>query len=106
MLKNAPNPALSSQRIKEIRDVVRVPLVLHGGSGIADADFVNAIAAGVSMIHISTELRRAYREGLEAGLMAHSNEMAPYTYMKEASERVEDVVMQRIRLFSRSGRYL
>ena len=42
-----------------------VPLVLHGGSGLCDEDFTNAIKAGISIIHINTEIRVAYDEALK-----------------------------------------
>ncbi|MBI4193191.1 MAG: class II fructose-bisphosphate aldolase, partial [Candidatus Colwellbacteria bacterium] len=59
MLVNAPNPQLHIQLIAEIREASGVPLVLHGGSGIRDGDFTEAIQAGVSVIHVNTELRHA-----------------------------------------------
>ncbi|HOX91119.1 MAG TPA: class II fructose-bisphosphate aldolase, partial [Candidatus Paceibacterota bacterium] len=62
------NPKLDIGRIKQVREACGIPLVLHGGSGISDEDFKNAIEAGISIIHISTELRVAYREALEKEL--------------------------------------
>ena len=59
------NPKLNIERIKQIREVCGVPLVLHGGSGISDEDFKEAIRAGISIIHINTEIRVAYKEALE-----------------------------------------
>lgn len=100
MLKNAPNPRLNISRIQEIRAAVGVPLVLHGGSGISDEDFTAAIAAGISTIHINTEIRRAYREGLEESLKNNPDEIAPYKYLKPAADAVEHVVNNRLRLFN------
>ena len=59
------NPHIDEELVKKIREVAGVPLVLHGGSGISDVDFANAIRAGVSIVHISTEIRIAYKEALE-----------------------------------------
>ena len=53
------------KRIKELREAGGVPMVLHGGSGISDEDFVKAIEAGMSVIHISTEIRVAYENGIK-----------------------------------------
>lgn len=94
------NPKLEIKRIKEIRESCGVPLVLHGGSGIADVDFTNAIKAGVSIIHINTEIRVAYKEALEKYLKENPNEVAPYKILKPAVEAIEEVVYNRLKLFN------
>ncbi len=76
------NPKLNIERIKEIRKTCGIPLVLHGGSGISDEDFINAIKAGISIIHINTEIRIAYKEALEKYLKENSNEITPYKRLK------------------------
>src|SRR3989338_4266346 len=64
MLSGGVDPSLNISRIKEISNAVGVPLVLHGGSGNSSDDFMKALGAGVSVIHINTELRVAYRKAL------------------------------------------
>ena len=59
------NPKINIERVKAIREATGVPLVLHGGSGITDEEFRQAIIAGISIIHINTELRLAHRQGLQ-----------------------------------------
>lgn len=100
MLKNMPDPKLNIGRIKEIADVSGVPLVLHGGSGNSDEDFVEAIKAGIRIIHINTEIRVAWRKGLEGGLRANPGEIAPYKILLPALESVKEVVKKRLKLFS------
>lgn len=94
------NPKLDIERIKEVRNACGVPMVLHGGSGISDDDFVNAIQAGVSVIHINTEIRVAYREAVEKFLKENPNEVAPYKFLKTGVEAIERVVEKRLKLFS------
>lgn len=100
MLKAGKNPALDISRIVEIKKTAHAPIVLHGGSGISDEDFRNAIEAGVSIIHINTELRVAYRRALELNLEENRDEVAPYKYMKGVVKAIQDVVEKRLRLFS------
>ena len=100
MLKHAKNPRLNIERVKEIREATGVPLVLHGGSGISDEDFTAAIKAGISTIHINTEIRLAYRDALRASLSDNPDEIAPYKYLKPAQEAVEKIVGGRLRLFN------
>ncbi len=100
MLKGG-NPNLDIDRIREIKDKANIPLVLHGGSGISDEDFIKAIDAGVSIIHISTEIRIAYKEAILESLNNNPNELAPYKYLNNAIEKISDVVEKRIRLFNK-----
>lgn len=97
------NPRLDIERIREIKEACEIPLVLHGGSGIADEDFTNAIKAGISVIHINTEIRVAYKNGLEEALKEEPNEIAPYKYLKKSVEEVEKVVYNRLKLFNHLG---
>lgn len=101
MLKGANNPALNIERIKELREAGGVPMVLHGGSGITDKDFVKAIDAGIASIHISTEVRVAYKNGIKIGLQENPDDIAPYRYMKEAVHHIEKVIEKRLKLFSK-----
>ena len=100
MLKHAKNPELSIDRIREIREQAGVPLVLHGGSGISDEDFRKAIEAGISTVHINTEIRLAFRTTLEKELEEKKDEIAPYKYLKRPREAMEEVIKNRLKLFS------
>jgi len=94
------NPRLDIQRIKDIKEACGIPLVLHGGSGISDQDFKDAIKAGISMIHINTEIRVAYKEALEKYLKENLNEITPYKFLQPAVDAIDEVVTNRLKLFS------
>lgn len=100
MFKNTPNPNLNIERIREIKNSAGVPLVLHGGSGITDKDLVSAVKAGVTIVHISTELRLAWREGIEQTLREKPYELAPYNLLSGAASNIEKVVIEHLKLFS------
>jgi fructose/tagatose bisphosphate aldolase len=74
--------------------------VLHGGSGLRDEDFINAIKGGVSIIHISTELRLAYDEALKKSLLDNPSETTPYKILEPAVLAIEKVVEERLKLFN------
>lgn len=101
MYANAPDPALDIARIREIKKAVKIPLVLHGASGNTDDDLRAAIDAGVSIIHISTELRVAWRKGLEEALKGKPEEVAPYKLMAGALAEMEKVVEEKLKLFNK-----
>ncbi len=100
MLKHSKDPHLDIPRVKAIREASGVPLVLHGGSGTPDEDFVAAIKAGVSMVHISTELRVAFRDAVKLSLQENPDEVAPYKIMRDAVLAIESAVSPRLKLFN------
>ena len=72
--------------------------MLHGGSGSTNDDFLAVIDAGISLIHISSELRNAYRTAIVESLHT-STDLAPYKYLKPGYEAVKAVAKDRIKLF-------
>jgi fructose-bisphosphate aldolase class II len=94
---------LAIDRIREIKSAAHVPLTLHGGSGTADEDLKQAIRAGINVVHINTELRLAWKRGLEAGLAQREDEVVPYKILPSAVAAVHDVVSARLRLFARQN---
>ena len=95
---------LDLTRIREIKRASRSLLTLHGGSGTADRDLQGAIAAGINIIHINTELRVAWRRGLEAAFANKPQEVVPYKLLPAAEESVKQVVLARLRLFNQQQR--
>jgi fructose-bisphosphate aldolase class II len=91
-------PKLNIELIRNIRKAVKVPLVLHGASGNSDEDIRASIKAGISVIHINTELRLAYKAGLEEAVK--SGEIAPYKFMQEAVNDMKEVVVRKLKLFN------
>jgi len=89
-------------RIAAIKGATRVPLTLHGGSGTDDQGFLDAIEAGITIVHINTELRVAWRRGLDSALAKKPDEVVPYKLLPDVVESVKQVVYSRLRLFNTS----
>lgn len=104
MLKGGVDPKLNVGRIKEIKEAVKIPLVLHGGSGNSKEDFSGAISAGISVVHINTEIRVAFRDGLKKSLQEDPEEVAPYKFLKGGVLAVEKVVESKLKLFGNGGK--
>jgi fructose-bisphosphate aldolase, class II len=100
MFKGGVDPRLDIKRIKEISDATKVPLVLHGGSG-NDEDFDEAIEAGMCIVHVNTELRKAYTEGVKKYMSEHPEDVAPYKYGEAGKLAMQKVVEEKLRAFSR-----
>ena len=81
-------PMLNIERLKEISDMVKVPLVLHGGSGLSDDDFKNTIRNGIAKVNIFTDLclagERAMKDGEEKKLGYLETRNLKVDYIKEA----------------------
>ena len=91
---------LDIERIREIKAAVRMFMTLHGGSGTDDNDFREAIAAGMTVVHINTEVRLAWRRGLDEALAKEPNEIVPYKLLPPVADSVKQVVKARLELFS------
>ena len=100
MLKGRPDPKLDIKRIKLIHRAVTTPLVLHGASGNSEEELRAAIAAGIAIVHVNTELRVAFRDALKLSLQEYPDEIAPYKILKESVSAVEKVVENKLKLFS------
>jgi fructose-bisphosphate aldolase, class II len=100
MVQGQAKKRLDIPRIAQIKSAAGVPLTLHGGSGTDDEDLRQAIAAGINIVHINTELRVAWRRGLEDGLVKQPQEVVPYKILPFAVESVKRVARSRLRLFN------
>jgi len=99
MVQGKAKKHLDLERISQIKKAAGVFLTLHGGSGTDDEHFRKAIAAGINIIHINTELRVAWRESLDKSLARDLNEVVPYKILRPVVDSVKQVVSSRLRLF-------
>jgi fructose-bisphosphate aldolase, class II len=99
MVQGKAKKHLDIERIAQIKQAAGVFLTLHGGSGTDDEHFRKAIAAGINIIHINTELRVAWRQSLGESLARDPNEVVPYKILRPVVDSVEQVVSSRLRLF-------
>jgi fructose-bisphosphate aldolase class II len=100
MVQGDVKKRLDLARIREIKSASKSLLTLHGGSGTEDKDFRGAIEAGINIIHINTELRIAWRRGLEETLAKKPREIVPYKILPAAEEPIKQVVRARLQLFN------
>ena len=89
-------PRLDIGRLTEIRKLVDAPLVLHGCSGLADADVRHCIREGICKINFATELRIAYSDGVKQALLENPGAFDPKFYGKAGRENVKRLAMEKI----------
>jgi fructose-bisphosphate aldolase class II len=100
MLVSAPEPRLHPERVAQIAAAAKVPLVLHGASGNTPEDIRACIAAGIAVVHINTEFRVAYRDGLKESLANTPDEVAPYKFLAPVEEKLELFIAGKLKLFA------
>lgn len=93
-------PHIDEVRADEIRQIVGIPLVLHGGSGLRDEDFTNAIKAGVSIVHINSEIRLAFKDAVYKSIQEKPEEITPAKILQPGIDAIEKVVENRLKLFN------
>jgi ketose-bisphosphate aldolase len=98
-------PRLDFARLTSIRERVDVPLVLHGGSGLPDADISRAISLGISKVNIGAEIRKAYMAGLRASLQAVGpDERFPHLIYPPAFDGLQVLAVEKMELFRSTGK--
>ena len=95
-------PKLDFERIRTIARTVDVPLVLHGGSGLTDNDFRQAIKEGISKVNIFTDINVA---AVEAEFKKFSSmDKGLIDLIPAAVEAVKQESMKKMKLFSSNGK--
>lgn len=97
-------PKLDFDRIRAIKEQAKVPLVLHGGSGLTDEDFRKAIRAGISKINIFTDINVAAVRGARQHFV--SDDKGLTELIPAAVEAVERETAKKMELFGSCGRVL
>ena len=100
MVAGTEKKRLDIALIAEIKKACGIWITLHGGSGTADEDFKAAVMAGMDIVHVSSELRLAWRRGVETGLAANADEIAPYKILPPAVQGIQNIVIDRLKLFN------
>ena len=101
MVQGEARKRLDLARISQIKSATGALITLHGGSGTNDEDLRKAIAAGINIVHMNTELRVAWRRGLEESLAKQPQEVVPYKILPVVVEAVKQVATSRLKLFNK-----
>ncbi|WP_407305620.1 ketose-bisphosphate aldolase [Desulfosporosinus sp. SB140] len=92
-------PKLDYPRIEAIRAAVKIPLVMHGGSGLSDDAIRRAIKAGITKINVDTELRRAFMSGVSDSLSSNQALEDLVSHFKVGEEKLAQTVREKLMLF-------
>ena len=95
---------LDKERLSEIRQVVDIPLVLHGASGLTDEDVKDCVKRGICKVNFATELRAAYSEAVKATFAEKQDTIDPKAYGKAGIAAVKELVMARMKVCGCDGK--
>ncbi|MFD1832236.1 class II fructose-bisphosphate aldolase [Streptomyces desertarenae] len=86
--------------VSRLRRAAGVPLVLHGSSGVADADLARAVAAGMRKVNVSTRLNAVFTRVVRGRLDAHPELTDPRRYLAPARAAVAAEVAALLRVLA------
>ncbi|WP_164215304.1 class II fructose-bisphosphate aldolase [Virgibacillus sp. YIM 98842] len=97
-------PDLRFERLNEISNAVKRPIVLHGGSDVPDDQVKRAITLGVAKINVDTELRQAFTRGVQEVFHENPDEFVLANSLGNGRIRVKEKVQEKIRVFGSNGK--
>ncbi|WP_434342425.1 class II fructose-bisphosphate aldolase [Mycoplasma capricolum] len=96
IFKTAPN--LNFDRIKEIKNSINTPLVLHGSSGLSDTDLKKAINSGICKINIGTDLKLVYANSLKQWFKENPTSYDARKFGRFAIDQMKKVIKQKLEI--------
>lgn len=97
-------PKLDVDRLSAVREVVSIPLVLHGTSGVPDEAVRECIRRGICKVNYATDLRIAFSKGVKSYLQEYPDAFDPKKYNARGREEVKQYVMSKILVCGSNGR--
>jgi len=97
-------PKLDFERLAKIRELVHIPLVLHGSSGVPDEDIKKAVSLGVAKVNIDTNIREAFVGKMREVLEKNPDEIDPRKILGPAKEAAIEIIREKIRVFGSTNK--
>ena len=96
-------PQLDFARLQKIKDLVKIPLVLHGSSGVPDDAVRQAIQLGICKVNIDTNIREAFVGEMRRIIEEKPDEIDPRKILGPARQATVKIIREKIRVFGSSG---
>ncbi|HEX3033081.1 MAG TPA: class II fructose-bisphosphate aldolase, partial [Bacillota bacterium] len=97
-------PELDFPRLEKIRGLVKIPIVLHGSSGVPDEAIQKAITLGVAKVNIDTNIREAFVAACREVLNNDAKEIDPRKVLGPARDAATKIIREKIRVFGSNGK--
>ncbi|MEG2489313.1 ketose-bisphosphate aldolase [Anaerorhabdus sp.] len=93
-------PELKLELLKEIRKIINIPLVLHGGSANHDEEIGKSVKLGISKINISSDIKIVFMEAVKKYLDENGMEREPNVIYPSCIRAVRNTIEQKMELFN------
>jgi len=100
----AGSPNLTPERVTEMVEQRPIPMVLHGGTGLAPEQFQDLISRGCAKVNISTALKIAFVDAHREYLDANPTKQDPPALLKHVGEAVKAMAIEHMRIFGSAGK--
>lgn len=97
-------PELDFKRLETIKNLIDIPIILHGASGISEEDVRKCIELGCAKVNISTELKIPFSTALREYLIEHPNETDTRKYMGPAKAKMKEAAIGKILICKSDGK--
>lgn len=97
-------PKLDFKRLEKIKNLVDLPIILHGASGISKKDVQKCISLGCAKVNISTELKIPFSDALRNHMIEHPDETDPRKYLGPAKEAMKKAAIEKILICKSDGK--
>lgn len=97
-------PKVDVERLSKIKEVVSIPLVLHGTSGVPDETVKECIKRGICKVNYATDIRIAFSKGVNEVLHEAPDTIDPKKYNAKGREEVKQYVMNKIMVCGSAGK--
>lgn len=91
-------PNINFDRIKEISDILNIPLVLHGGTGIPKEDIIKAIQNGITKININTELQVEWSKSIKEYIKNNNEIYDPRKIISSGEKNIKNVIKEKLHI--------
>jgi len=97
-------PKLKFELLQELDEKIDIPLVLHGSSGVPEADLIEAISLGIRKINIATSLRLEFRNGIRDYIESNPGDVYPLHILPEGRKRIKEFIRAQMRAWGCAGK--
>lgn len=97
-------PELDFERLKRIREIVDIPLVLHGASDVPDELVRKAINLGISKVNIATDLKIPFSNEIKKYFKENPDESDPRRYLTPAKAAMKEIIKHKIEVCGSANR--
>ena len=97
-------PKLDFERMEKIKEIINIPLVLHGGTGIDNEKLKKAISCGICKININTELQIVWTNAVREFLKNDLESYDPRKVIKSGEKAIKEAVKEKINVLGSNGK--